>query len=101
MSPCALPRELKTELKEPGSTRAGKKITEKCLFFLQKQKRKKKLLYSINGLSCKASKHVKYNPYNTLESKGTKKYSKNYTSSGGNVGRNKNKPKGKTKQNKT
>lgn len=36
--------------------------------------------------TCKASKHVKYKPYNTLESKtGTKKYSKNYTSSDGNV----------------
>ena len=54
--------------------------------FIFSSKTKQKLLYSINVLFCKASRHVKYNPYNTLESKGTKKYGKNYTSSGGNVG---------------
>ena len=57
--------------------------------FIFSSKTKQKLLYSINVLFCKASRHVKYNPYNTLESKGTKKYGKNYTSSGGNVGEKK------------
>ena len=57
--------------------------------FIFSSKTKQKLLYSINVLFCKVSRHVKYNPYNTLESKGTKKYGKNNTSSCGNVGKKK------------
>ena len=59
--------------------------------FIFSSKTKQKLLYSINVLFCKVSRHVKYNPYNTLESKGTKKYGKNNTSSCGNVGKKKEK----------